>query len=145
MLRVPGLAEGGFTAEQAFDDRLRDAFLELIYRSGANLVLLPIQDAAARIEAAMGSLAGGDLLTSPAITMSEVDLESVREECRQTSEEELRLTLSRLADAGAIATGRVIHEPPVDALHVAEEHLGIPVEVVEPAEEDDRGRRHPPD
>ena len=33
-------------------------------------VLLPIHDAAARIEAAMGSLAGGELLTSPAVTMS---------------------------------------------------------------------------
>ncbi len=34
-------------------------------------VLLPIHDAAARIEAAMGSLAGGELLTSPAVTMSD--------------------------------------------------------------------------
>lgn len=79
-------------------------------------VLLPIHDAAARIEAAMGSLAGGELLTSPAVTMSEVDLESVREECRQASEEELRRTLTHLSEAGAIATGRVITEPPVDAL-----------------------------
>ena len=82
-------------------------------------LLLPIQDAAARIETAMGSLAGGDLLTSPAITMSEVDLESVREECRHASEEELRVTLARLTEAGATATGRVIHEPPVDALAAA--------------------------
>lgn len=79
-------------------------------------VLLPMHDAAARIEAAMGSLAGGELLTSPAITMSEVDLETVREECRQTSEQELRDTLGALAEVGAIATGRVITDPPVDAL-----------------------------
>ena len=79
-------------------------------------VLLPMHDAAARIEAAMGSLAGGELLTSPAITMSEVDLETVREQCRQTSEQELRDTLGALAEVGAIATGRVITDPPVDAL-----------------------------
>ena len=79
-------------------------------------VLLPMQDAAARIEAAMGSLAGGELLTSPAITMSEVDLETVREECRQGSERELRETLAALAEVGAIATGTVITEPPIDAL-----------------------------
>ena len=79
-------------------------------------VLLPIQDAAARIESAMGSLGGGDLMSSPAIAMSEVDLEAVREESRLASEGELRLTLARLAEAGAIASGRVIHEPPVDAL-----------------------------
>ena len=60
-------------------------------------VLVPIHDAAARIEAAMGSLAGGELLTSPAVTMSEVDLDSVREECRHASEEELQRTLSHLA------------------------------------------------
>jgi predicted transcriptional regulator len=32
--------------------------------------------------------------------------------------------------------------PPVDALHIAEDHLGIPVEFAEP-EEDDRGRPRP--
>lgn len=79
-------------------------------------VLLPIHDAAARIEAAMGSLAGGELLTSPAVTMSEVDLDSVREECRHASEEELQRTLSHLAEVGAVATGKVITEPPIDAL-----------------------------
>ncbi len=79
-------------------------------------VLLPIHDAAARIEAAMGSLAGGELLTSPAVTMSEVDLDSVREECRQASDRDLEHTLSALAEVGAVATGRVISEPPVDAL-----------------------------
>lgn len=35
-----------------------------------------------------------------------------------------------------------VTEPPVDALRVAEHHLGIPVEVVEP-EHDDRGRPRP--
>jgi predicted transcriptional regulator len=33
------------------------------------------------------------------------------------------------------------HSPPVDALHIAEEHLGIPVEVVHPAERASLGRR----
>lgn len=84
---------------------------EVTYR-----VLLPIHDAAARIEAAMGSLAGGELLTSPAVTMSEVDLESVRDECRRASDAELEQTLARLRAVGATATGRVITEPPVDAL-----------------------------
>lgn len=35
-----------------------------------------------------------------------------------------------------------VTEPPVDALRVAEDHLGIPVEFAEP-EEDDRGRPRP--
>jgi 4-alpha-glucanotransferase len=44
VLEVPDLEKGGFTPEQGFDARLRDALLATIYRSGANLVLLPLQD-----------------------------------------------------------------------------------------------------
>ena len=43
-LKVPDLAGAGFTPDSPFDDRLRDALLATIYRSGANLVVLPIQD-----------------------------------------------------------------------------------------------------
>ncbi len=44
VLRVPDLAEAGFSPDSPFDARLRDALLATIYRSGANLVLLPFQD-----------------------------------------------------------------------------------------------------
>jgi 4-alpha-glucanotransferase len=43
-LKVPDLAGAGFTPDSPFDDKLRDALLATIYRSGANLVVLPIQD-----------------------------------------------------------------------------------------------------
>ena len=43
-LKVPDLAAAGFTADSPFDDRLRDALLAAIFRSGANLVVLPLQD-----------------------------------------------------------------------------------------------------
>ena len=57
------------------------------------------------------------------------------------SQEELvdaidRLVAGMLERAGA-------NTPPVDALSIAEHHLGIPVEIVEPAEEDESGRRRP--
>lgn len=45
-----------------------------------------------------------------------------------------RLVAGMLERAGVTA-------PPVNALAIAEHHLGIPIEVVEPAEEDDSGRR----
>ncbi len=79
-------------------------------------VLLPLEDAAARVEAAMGSLSGGEMLASPAMTMSEIDLEAVRQDCRERSDAELHSTLEHLRHAGAEATGRIITEPPVDAL-----------------------------
>ena len=80
------------------------------------LVLLPVEDAAARVEAAMGSLAAGEVMASPAMVMNEVDLDQVRQDCLDRSKQELRATLARLREAGATAEGRVVHEHPIDAL-----------------------------
>jgi len=57
------------------------------------------------------------------------------------SQEELFEVIDQLV-TGLLERAGVV-EPPVDALGIAEDHLGIPVEVVEPAEEDERGRRRP--
>jgi hypothetical protein len=48
-------------------------------------VLLPLEDAAARIESAMGSLAAGEVISSPAMVMSDVDLDAVRRDCQDRS------------------------------------------------------------
>jgi hypothetical protein len=79
-------------------------------------VLLPLEDAAARIEASMGSLAAGEVLASPAMTMRDVDIEAVREDCEERSREDLEATLAALRNAGATATGRVVESQPIDAL-----------------------------
>ena len=57
------------------------------------------------------------------------------------SQEELFEAIDRLV-SGLLERAGVV-APPVDALALAEEHLGIPVEFVESAEEDERGRRRP--
>ena len=79
-------------------------------------VLLPLEDAAARIEASLGTLGAGDLMAAPALAMSDVDIEALRKECEETSSAELQQTLAALAAAGGNANGRVTSEPPVDAL-----------------------------
>lgn len=79
-------------------------------------VLLPLEDAAARIEAAMGSLSAGEMMASPALAMSDVDLESVRQECQDRSTADLAATLAALKGAGATATGQVVAVPPIEAL-----------------------------
>jgi hypothetical protein len=79
-------------------------------------VLLPVEDAAARVEAAMGSLAAGEVLASPALVMNEVDIQKVREECVDRSKKQLATTLARLQAAGAVADGEIVHEHPIDAL-----------------------------
>jgi predicted transcriptional regulator len=57
------------------------------------------------------------------------------------SQEELVEAIDRLV-AGLLERAGVT-SPPVNALALAENHLGIPVEWVEPAEEDESGRRRP--
>ena len=79
-------------------------------------VLLPVEDAAARIEAAMGSLTGGESLSSPAVVMHDVDLEAVRQDCQDRSEQDLEATLDALTAAGATATGEVVGGEPIEAL-----------------------------
>ena len=79
-------------------------------------VLLPLEDAAARIEAAMGSLNAGDMLSSPTMPMSDVDLEAVRRDCEERSISELASTLQALRASGATAYGEVVAGAPIDAL-----------------------------
>jgi len=80
-------------------------------------VLIPLEDAAARIEASMGSLSAGEMLASPAMTMRDVDLDAVRKECQERSERELRNTVAALEKIGAVVgSSTVVSEPPIDAL-----------------------------
>lgn len=79
-------------------------------------VLLPMEDAAARVEAAMGSLGAGEMVVSPALAMNEVDLEEVRRDCADRSKKDLAATLACLTAAGAKVEGEVISDPPIEAL-----------------------------
>jgi hypothetical protein len=79
-------------------------------------VLLPLEDAAARIEASLGTLGAGDLMAAPALAMNDVDIEALRRECEEHSSSDLQQTLVALREAGGTAHGKVTSEPPVDAL-----------------------------
>ena len=79
-------------------------------------VLLPLEDAAARIESAMGSLTAGDMMASPSMPMSEVQLDAVRKDCEERSHTELDQSLANLRASGAVARGQIVGDPPIDAL-----------------------------
>jgi hypothetical protein len=79
-------------------------------------VIMPLEDAASRIESAMGSLSAGEVLASPAMVMGDVDLEAVRRDCRERSDADLVATLAALRSTGASVTGCVVGDPPIDAL-----------------------------
>jgi hypothetical protein len=86
-------------------------------------VLLPIEDAAARIEAAMGNL-GGDAMISPAAPVSAEEVQTAREVTQEQSAADLAGTLAVLAAAGATAEGEVVDDDPIDALAAAVSRLG---------------------
>jgi hypothetical protein len=79
-------------------------------------VLMPLEDAAARVEASVGMLGAGDVMSAPGLALTEEELAAVREECRERSDHDLTTTLSALAAAGATVKGAVTGAPPVDAL-----------------------------
>lgn len=79
-------------------------------------VLLPLEDAAARVEASLGTLGTGDLMAAPALAMNDVDIEALRKECADHSSADLAATLTALEAAGGTARGLVTSEPPVEAL-----------------------------
>jgi hypothetical protein len=57
------------------------------------------------------------------------------------SQEELLDVVDRLV-AGLVERAGITR-PPVDALRIAEDHLGIPVDIADPVEQDERGRPRP--
>lgn len=78
-------------------------------------VLIPLEDASARVEAALGSLGAGEMLAAPAV-VNDLDLEQLREESEEAAADELNRSLAALRAAGATARGMVLDTDPVDAL-----------------------------
>lgn len=80
-------------------------------------VLLPLDDAAARVEASLGSLSAGELQASPGLPMNDIDLEAVREDSRHRSQVDLTATVAALEAAGAtVASSAIVTGSPVDEL-----------------------------
>lgn len=78
-------------------------------------VLVPLDHAAERVEAAMGTLAAGEVMAAPSV-IAGADLESIMAESRENAAAELAATLSALESVGATATGRVAEGEPIEEL-----------------------------
>ncbi len=79
-------------------------------------VLQPVDDAAERIEAAMGALATGDALAGPPMAMDPQDVDELQHELLDAAREELNGSLGALEACGAQAQGEIVTEEPVHAL-----------------------------
>ena len=79
-------------------------------------VLLPVEDAAMRVETAMGSLAGGEILASPTMVMAQADREGLQEELLEACRHDLQKSVAELVRAGAQAGGETVTADPIEAL-----------------------------
>ncbi len=79
-------------------------------------VLQPVDDAAERIESAMGALATGDALAGPPLAMDPDDMDELQHELLQAARDELEASLRTLRQCGGEAAGDVVTEEPVHAL-----------------------------
>lgn len=78
-------------------------------------VLIPAQDAAARLEASMGTLGAGDMFAAP-LVLDDEQLRAVEAEYREEAERQLTASLTVLGTDGFRAMGRITEAAPVDAL-----------------------------
>jgi hypothetical protein len=79
-------------------------------------VLLPVEDAAARVESAMGSIAGSEVMASPALVLDEENIQEVQRELLEDARGSMSRCLDRLAACGADAVGEVVTADPIEAL-----------------------------
>ncbi|HNM97812.1 MAG TPA: hypothetical protein PKK40_07705, partial [Marmoricola sp.] len=82
---------------------------------GANyIVLLPVEDAAGRVEAAMGALGSGELVAPMALDAQEFD--ELQHELMEQARADLASSLATMRAAGGVAEGQVVTADPVNAL-----------------------------
>ena len=79
-------------------------------------VLLPVEDAAARVESAMGSIAASEVLASPALVMDPENIEAVQRELLDKARSDVSCCVDRLTDAGCDVVGEVVSADPIEAL-----------------------------
>ncbi|MGA8209999.1 MAG: hypothetical protein WB441_06605 [Nocardioidaceae bacterium] len=79
-------------------------------------VLLPVEDAAARVESAMGSIAASEVLASPALVMDDESVAEMQRELLDKARTECTGCVEKLSELGADVTGEVVSAEPVDAL-----------------------------
>jgi len=79
-------------------------------------VVMPLDDARARVQAAMGTIGMPDLVPGQVVPLPDIDPAEVVEEVRQTSERELANAVAVLEATGSTATGALVTGDPIDAL-----------------------------
>lgn len=79
-------------------------------------VVMPVEDAAARVESAMGSIASSEVMASPALPMDREEVEQMQRELLREAREECDSCVSALRETGGEVSGEVVSADPIEAL-----------------------------
>ena len=79
-------------------------------------VLLPVEDASARVEGAMGTLATGEVLATPPAAIEREDLEGLRHELLDTCRAGVEATIAEIEKVGGRAVGEPVTNDAISAL-----------------------------
>lgn len=79
-------------------------------------VLLPVEEASHRVEAAMGTIATSEVLSTSALNFPDVDLDELRREVVEQSREALEQSVDVLRSCRCDATGEITTRDPIEAL-----------------------------
>ncbi len=79
-------------------------------------VLLPCENAAVRVETALGSLAASEVLAAPPVLANDVDVQEAQQEIDQHAENDLEASMAALHAAGHEADGEFSCEDPIEEL-----------------------------
>lgn len=79
-------------------------------------VLMPVEDAASRIEAGMSALGTGEVMASPAMVLADSNLDDIRREVLDECRSGVADTVARLEAAGATAVGEPVTADPIETL-----------------------------
>ena len=82
-------------------------------------VILPCEDAASRIETALGSIAASEVLATSAMSYPEMDIDELQREIRGEAQKALDSSTHCMRSTGHEVTGEVSSRDPVEALAAA--------------------------
>src|SRR4051794_33656918 len=107
------LVEQALTAQDAVQVRSLHEDIEepVLYH-----VLVPVEDSAARIEAGMGSLATGEVLTAPALLSDPETIQEIQNDLLDAARQAVKASVAAIEGAGGRAVGDLISVAPIQGL-----------------------------
>lgn len=79
-------------------------------------LLLPVEDAAARVESAMGALSSGDTLVASPMVLDQEEMVDIQRELLDQARADLAASVARLKEVGGDVDGETVTAEPISAL-----------------------------